>query len=58
MFDGISALRILEAKRKSGWEPKIQFEELVKEMVHYDIDQAKRFATLRNSGFNVALRTK
>lgn len=47
-----------KAKRKLGWEPKIKFEELVKEMVHHDIDQAKRFATLRNGGFNLALRTE
>lgn len=47
-----------KAKQKLGWEPKIQFAELVKEMVHHDIDQAKRFATLRNGGFNLALRTE
>lgn len=47
-----------KAKLKLGWEPKIQFEELVKEMVAHDIDQAKRFATLKNGGFNLALRTE
>jgi GDPmannose 4,6-dehydratase len=47
-----------KAKLKLGWEPKIQFEELVKEMTHHDIDQAKRFATLRTGGFDLALRTE
>ncbi len=47
-----------KARVKLGWEPKIQFAELVKEMVHHDIDQAKRFATLRNGGFYLALRTE
>lgn len=47
-----------KAKNKLGWEPKIQFEELVQEMMHHDIDQARRFATLRNGGFNLALRNE
>jgi GDPmannose 4,6-dehydratase len=47
-----------KAKQKLGWEPKIQFEELVKEMVHHDLDQAKRFSTLKNGGFNLALRSE
>ncbi len=47
-----------KAKLKLGWEPKIQFADLVKEMVHHDIDQAKRFSTLRKGGFDLALRTE
>jgi GDPmannose 4,6-dehydratase len=47
-----------KAKLKLGWEPKIQFDELVREMVYHDIDQAKRFATLRKGGFELALRTE
>jgi GDPmannose 4,6-dehydratase len=47
-----------KAKDKLGWEPKIQFNELVSEMVQHDIDQAKRFATLRNGGFSLSLRNE
>jgi GDPmannose 4,6-dehydratase len=47
-----------KAKEKLGWEPKIQFDELVSEMVQHDIDQAKRFSTLRNGGFNLSLRNE
>lgn len=47
-----------KAKVKLGWEPKIHFHELVKEMVGHDIDQAKRFATLQNGGFSLSLRSE
>lgn len=47
-----------KAKNQLGWEPKIQFKDLVKEMIDHDIDQAKRFATLRSGGFNLSLRTE
>lgn len=47
-----------KARTQLNWEPKIQFEELVKEMINHDIDQAKRFTTLRNGGFNLSLRTE
>lgn len=47
-----------KAKENLGWEPKIQFNELVSEMVQHDIDQAKRFATLRNGGFSLSLRNE
>jgi GDPmannose 4,6-dehydratase len=44
-----------KARTKLGWTPKISFSQLVKEMVAYDLDQAKRFTTLSDSGFNLAL---
>jgi GDPmannose 4,6-dehydratase len=47
-----------KAKANLGWEPRIQFSELVSEMVQHDIDQAKRFATLRNGGFSLSLRNE
>lgn len=47
-----------KAKEKLGWEPKIQFNELVSEMVEHNIDQAKRFATLRSGGFDLSLRNE
>ena len=44
-----------KAKQKLGWEPTTTFEELVTEMVAYDLDQAKRFALLKGEGFDVSL---
>jgi len=43
------------AKEKLGWEPRIGFSELVSEMVACDLDQARRHALLKSSGFDVAL---
>ncbi|MEE9423621.1 MAG: GDP-mannose 4,6-dehydratase [Methylococcales bacterium] len=45
-----------KAKEKLGWVPKITLDQMVKEMVAHDLDSAKRFALLKNSGYNVALR--
>ena len=44
-----------KAKEKLGWEPTTTFEELVTEMVAFDLDKAKRFALLKRKGFDVAL---
>ena len=44
-----------KAKKELGWEPKITLEEMVKEMVEYDLDQAKRMQLLLSSGFEVNL---
>jgi GDPmannose 4,6-dehydratase len=44
-----------KAKQKLGWTPKITFEEMVEEMVAFDLDQAKRFSTLKGGGFDVSL---
>lgn len=44
-----------KAKAKLGWEPRISFEEMVREMVRCDLDQAKRFALLKEKGFAVSL---
>jgi GDPmannose 4,6-dehydratase len=44
-----------KARNKLGWTPSISFEQMVSEMVSYDLDQAKRFTTLSDSGFNLAL---
>ncbi|OMH27017.1 GDP-mannose 4,6-dehydratase [Motiliproteus sp. MSK22-1] len=43
------------AKRRLGWEPETTLLELVKEMVSYDLDQAKRHVLLRDSGFDIPL---
>lgn len=44
-----------KAKEKLGWEPKISFADMVKEMVAFDLDKARRFSLLRKQGFNVSL---
>jgi len=40
-----------KAKRELGWEPKISFEDLVKEMVLADLEVAKRDALVQKHGF-------
>lgn len=40
-----------KAKETLGWEPQITFEELVKEMVCSDLEEAQRDALCRNEGF-------
>jgi GDPmannose 4,6-dehydratase len=42
-----------KAKEKLGWVPKIGFAELVKEMVHYDMEEARRDALCKDEGFRV-----
>ena len=42
-----------KAKEKLGWVPKISLEELVKEMVKFDKDEAKKEALLKKQGFDV-----
>ena len=44
-----------KAKEKLGWVPTTTFEELVTEMVAFDLDKAKRFALLKGKGFDVSL---
>lgn len=45
-----------KAKEKLGWVPKITLQEMVVEMVQHDLDSAKRFRLLQQSGYDVALR--
>jgi len=40
-----------KAKEKLGWEPKISFAELVAEMVHADLEDAKRDDLCKSHGF-------
>lgn len=42
-----------KAKQKLGWEPKITFDGLIKEMVASDLDIAKRDALVKREGFEV-----
>jgi GDPmannose 4,6-dehydratase len=40
-----------KARKELGWTPKIQFKDLVAEMVAADLEEAKRDALCRNEGF-------
>ena len=40
-----------KAKKEMGWEPKITFDELVKEMVQADLEEAKKDELVQRHGF-------
>ena len=40
------------AKAKLGWEPVISLEEMVAEMVSFDLEEARRRVVLAKHGFN------
>lgn len=42
-----------KAKTKLGWEPKIRFNELVAEMVRFDLEDARKDELCKNEGFTV-----
>ncbi len=42
-----------KSREKLGWKPEISFEELIKEMVQSDLEEAKKEAYLKNGGFKV-----
>ncbi len=42
-----------KARKKLGWQPKISFTQLVKEMVREDLELARRDNLCRNAGFRV-----
>ncbi len=44
-----------KAKEKLGWVPKISLDEMVQEMVGFDLDKAKQHALLKNHGFKVSV---
>ncbi|WP_415878806.1 GDP-mannose 4,6-dehydratase [Methylomonas sp. TEB] len=43
------------AKNKLGWVPQITLQEMVSEMVAYDLEQAQKHALLKEQGYNVAV---
>ena len=49
--DASNAAKIL------GWKPKITIDEMIDEMIEYDLDQAKRLIKLREVGFNVSSKS-
>jgi GDPmannose 4,6-dehydratase len=44
-----------KAREKLGWSPEIPLEEMVREMVAHDLEQARRHAHLRRNGFDVTV---
>ena len=44
-----------KAKQKLGWVPEITLDQMIEEMVSYDLDQAKQHALLKKHGYEVAV---
>ena len=42
-----------KAKEKLGWEPKVAFKELIKEMMESDLEHAKKDALVKKHGYKV-----
>ncbi len=42
-----------KAMKELGWKPKIKLEELVKEMMHHDMEEASKEYFLKREGFNI-----
>ena len=42
-----------KARERLGWQPLVVFEELVADMVHDDLAEARRDELLKRRGFNV-----
>jgi GDPmannose 4,6-dehydratase len=47
-----------KAKEKLGWTPEITLQEMCKEMVNYDLEQAKQYALLKQHGYSVTLSSE
>jgi len=47
-----------KAKEKLGWVPEITLQEMCKEMVTYDLEQAKQHALLKKHGYAVSISTE
>jgi GDPmannose 4,6-dehydratase len=45
----------LKAKQKLGWSPEITVQEMCKEMIEADLDEAKRNKMLREGGYSVSI---
>ena len=46
------------AREQLGWVPEVTLDELIAEMVAYDLDQARRQATLKAAGFALSMATE
>ncbi len=45
-----------KARERLGWEPKVDFDELVRRMVAYDLELAAQEKTLKDAGHTVSMR--
>ena len=45
-----------KAAGELGWKPEISFEQMVREMVAYDLNSAAALVVRRNSGFDTSLQ--
>jgi len=44
-----------KAKEKLGWVPQITLQEMISEMVAFDLDEARKHALLKDQGYNIAV---
>ncbi len=44
-----------KAKEKLGWVPQVTLDEMIEEMLDYDLDQAKRHALLKKYGYDIPM---
>jgi GDPmannose 4,6-dehydratase len=44
-----------KAKEKLGWVPQITVQEMISEMVDFDLDEARKHALLKKQGYNVSV---
>ena len=47
-----------KAKQKLGWVPEITLDKMVQEMVAADLAEAKKYALLKQHGYQVAVSAK
>ena len=47
-----------KGKEKLGWKPKVSFEDLVKEMIRADLEEAKKDELCQRAGFQVYNHTE
>ena len=47
-----------KAKEKLGWVPEITLQEMCKEMVNYDLEQAKQHALLKKHGYKATISSE
>jgi GDPmannose 4,6-dehydratase len=43
----------IKAKQRLGWVPEINLDQMIEEMVAYDLEQAKQHALLKNHGYAI-----
>jgi GDPmannose 4,6-dehydratase len=42
-----------KARLNLGWKPEISLDEMIEEMINFDLDQAKQYALLKKNGYSV-----